>query len=280
MIKIPKPQISLDNILHNCTYNMQNPRKGRINSVKSTIIAESVKYDELAEKGELYTLNEHTSVNSIATKDDMEALYTQKFVPKMEENRKYYNQIILLAPNNKCPYCGQNIVKTLDHFLPKSKYVTYTVTPYNLVPSCSDCNKHKLTSTFNDYTEQPLHPYYDNFDDEIWLKAKLIESEPISFQFYAEPPNTWNDIKKKRIVNNFNNLELNETYKIHAAELYYTCFNRIKKLYKIGGKSLAIERLEEYIEDELTLRNNSWKSAMYRAIIECDWYWNIYLASL
>lgn len=73
--------------------------------------------------------------------------------------------------------------KNSGSFLPKSKYVAYTVTPYNLIPACSDCNTGKLDSTFHNRVEEPFHPYYDNFDDCVWLKAKLIEMEPVSFQF-------------------------------------------------------------------------------------------------
>lgn len=67
-------------------------------------------------------------------------------------------------------------------------------------------------------------------------------------------------------------------YKIHASELYHTCFNRLRILYNKGGKELAISRLEENVEDESVLRNNSWKAAMYRAMIESDWYWESYLS--
>ena len=42
---------------------------------------------------------------------------------------------------NKCPFCGVGRVSTLDHYLPKTKYPTYAVTPVNLVACCAECNK-------------------------------------------------------------------------------------------------------------------------------------------
>ena len=66
---------------------------------------------------------------------------------------------------------------------------------------------------------------------------------------------------------------------LYAPELYSTCSHRIKKLFDKGGKVLAIERLKENIEDEQSHSNNSWKAAMYQAMIDSDWYWNIYLPS-
>lgn len=280
MKKIQKPTNNISTILDNCTAHMNEPRKSIIEQVKPTVISETDNYDILAETGLLFTIPEHDNVDSIAQKNDMEALYTQKFVPATEANRDYYDQLILLAPNGKCPYCQQNIVKHLDHFLPKSKYVTFTVTQYNLVPSCSDCNSEKSDSTFTSYVEQPFHPYYDDFDDTIWLKANLIENEPISFQFYADPPNSLASDKRQRIINSFASLKLNDIYKVHAPELYSTCSHRIKKLFDKGGKELAIERLKENIEDEQSHNNNSWKAAMYQAMIDSDWYWDIYLPSL
>lgn len=280
MKKIRKPTNHISTILDNCTEHMNKTRKNRIEKVKPIIISETNRYDTLAESGQLFTIPEHDTVNFIAQKDDMEAIYTQKFVPETEANRDYYNQLFLLAPNGKCPYCQQNIVKQLDHFLPKSKYVTFTVTEYNLVPSCSDCNMDKSASTFTSYLEQPFHPYYDDFDDTIWLKAKLIENEPISFQFHADPPASLSSEKRQRIINNFLALKLNDIYKVHAPELYSTCFHRIKKLFDKGGKKLAIERLIENIEDEHSNSNNSWKAAMYQAMIDSDWYWDTYLPGI
>ena len=280
MKKIRKPVNNISTILDNCTNHMNEPRKSKIEQVKPIIISETDRYDTLAERGQLFTIPEHDTVNSIAQKNDMEALYNQKFVPESEANRDYYNQLFLLAPNGKCPYCQQNIVKQLDHFLPKSKYVTFTVTEYNLVPSCSDCNIDKSASTFSSYLEQPFHPYYDDFDDTIWLKAKLIENEPISFQFHADPPDSLSNEKRQRIINNFSALKLNDVYKVHAPELYSTCFHRIKKLFDKGGKTLAIKRLTENIEDEQSNSNNSWKAAMYQAMIDSNWYWETYLPNV
>ena len=282
MKKIPKPKNNIEIILKNCMEHMQDPRKNRIIQVKDTIVQKTTEYDLLADYGELYKIQAHDNIDSIATKEDMEALYTQKFVSKDGLNREIYDKLILMAPNGKCPYCQQNLVKTLDHFLPKAKYITYTVTPYNLVPSCTDCNKDKSVSAFDSYERQPFHPYYDDFDDSVWLKAKLIEKEPISFQFYADPPPTLSTEKMNRIKHSFSDqgFGLNNIYRSHAPGLYRTCFHRIKILYEKGGKPLAIARLQENIEDEQAVSHNSWKAAMYQAMIESEWYWETYMPSI
>lgn len=279
MESIPKPNNNIEEILSNCIASLDEPRKNKIANVKNSIIKKTFEYDEMAMNGELYKIPVHDNVESIASKDDMKFLYTSKFTPKTSANRNTYEYIKSLAPNGICPYCQQNQVETLDHFLPKSKYVTYTVSPYNLVPVCLHCNKDKAASNFSSYAEQPFHPYYDNFSNAVWLKAKLIECDPISFQFYAEPDSSFTKETAERIINSFSEkgYSLNDVYKIHASELFRTCIHRIKILYNKGGRELAVKRLLEYIEDEQNIDINSWKAAMYQAMINSEWFWKVYL---
>ncbi len=282
MKKINKPENDIACILDNCIEGLREPRKGIVEQVKDTIIKRSDEYDQLASQGLLYTIPEHDNVDSLASKVDMEILYNQRFVPKEQRNRDYYDKIKSSVPNGLCPYCQQKTVDALDHFLPKSRYVTFTVTPFNLVPVCNNCNKNKSASTFSSYAEQPFHPYYDDFDDCIWLKAKMIEHQEISFQFYADPPENVEPAKAERIKRSFSDdgFGLNNIYKANAPAPYLACFNRIKILYDKGGKDAAIERLSENVEDERSVNINSWKAAMYQAMIDCDWYWNEYICNL
>ena len=278
MIKLNKPNYSLNDIIDKCISNM-NPgqRKTNILMSKDNIIKKSEEYDELAENAELSKILEHNIVPGGATKEDMRALYEQKFVPEGQGGNYYYEALMLLAPHEKCPYCGQRTVKTLDHYLPKSKYPTYAVTPYNLVPSCSDCNLGKLAASHSIEEEQSIHPYYDDFTDEVWIMAKLIEEEPIAFAFYAGEPQSWDDKKIERVKNHFKEFKLDEVYKSYSGEEYIACENRVKKIYIKGGKDPAIEYLEECIEDKMDIRKNTWQAAMYKAIINSDWYWDNYI---
>ena len=221
---------------------MQNPRKKRITLVKEKIKKKTEEYDELAQHGQLHIIPEHDTIDNIATKEDMEALYTQRFVPKNQPNRAFYDKILALAPYGKCPYCQQNLVKTVDHFLPKSKYV----------------------------------------DDCVWLKAKLIEMEPVSFQFYADPPIDISEEKRQRISHSFSEQGfcLNNIYKLHAAEEYCSRETRLKECFQKGKKELAVEVLQDLIKDEKSISLNSWKTALYQSIIDSEWYWNEYLPEI
>lgn len=281
MIKLEKPRLNQRKILTDC---ILNAREGTFkNSILASIdevVEKSRIYDEKAMCGSLSDITAHNLLESGATKEDMKKLYETKFVPKHENGRQYYDSIKLLAPNKRCPYCAQRNVSTLDHYLPKSQYPTYAVTAYNLVPSCSDCNTEKQDEVFNNREEEVIHPYYDDFTDEKWIFAEMIEGENIAFEFKVKCPEEWDETKKRRAENHFRKFKLNDLYKPYAAEEYIACFSRIKRAYLSGGRELAIERLKEDIEDKDKIRLNTWQSAMYQAIIDNNWYWDEYLPNV
>lgn len=281
MIKLEKPKLNQRKIVTDCMLNVKDGSfKNNILMSLDEIVKKSSAYDEKAMCGNLTDITAHSFLESGATKEDMKKLYDTKFVPKHEKGRQYYNSIMLLAPNTRCPYCAQRNVRTLDHYLPKSKYPTYAVTAFNLVPSCSDCNAEKQDVIFKHREEEIIHPYYDDFTDKKWIFAEIIEGENIAFEFKVKCPEEWDEIKKKRAENHFDKFKLNDLYKPYAAEEYIACFNRIKRAYLRGGKELAIERLKEDIDDKDTIRLNTWQSAMYQAIIESNWYWDEHLPNV
>ena len=64
-----------------------------------------------------------------------------------------------------CPACGEaGAPNTLDHYLPKTSYPHFSVTPLNLFPMCDACQTNKGTKTGS--AAEPrffLHPYFDTF---------------------------------------------------------------------------------------------------------------------
>ena len=84
MKKIQKPTNNISTILDNCTSHMTEPRKTKIEQVKSTIIKKTDNYDILAESGGLYTIPEHDNVDSIAEKVIWK-LYTPKSLSQLQK---------------------------------------------------------------------------------------------------------------------------------------------------------------------------------------------------
>lgn len=90
--------------------------------------------------------------------------------------------LMSLANTGKCPICGIGQASTLDHYLAKTIYPTYAVTPYNLVPVCKDCNFAKSDSIMRE-------------EFKTYLTELLAAKE--SFQY-----NTWNTALLRALIEN------------------------------------------------------------------------------
>ena len=278
MIKLKKIEMDQKKIINDLIPNIRDVNlKKRIVSSENEIIEKSKKYDKTAEKSELYKFEEHDKLESGAQKNDMIKLYNEKFSRLDQLGRKYYDKIILSAPYKRCPYCGHREVSTLDHYLAKTKFPVFSITPYNLIPCCSECNRQKTSTVIKQKEKQIIHPYYDDFSKETWIFARLIEGDPIVFEFYVQCPKEWDEIKKERAKNHFEEFKLNELYSPYAAEESIECLGRIKRLFKKGGQELAMDELQEDIRTIKEHAMNSWKVAMYQAIRDSSWFWEIYL---
>lgn len=216
----------------------------------------------------LYLIPTHVMMKNI-TKQKMKTLYEQQMVQN-KEGRKIYDKLISLAPLSRCPFCGIGTVGTLDHYLPKAKFPTFSVLPYNLVPSCIDCNKGKNTDYAVTQETQTLHPYYDDFTREQWLFAKVEHTSPVSISFFVETPNEWRDIDKSRVTEHLSQYKLAKRFSIQASnELAnlkeeFTLFSLEQEEIKKELKKKAIVFQKRYL--------NSWESALYQALADSDWY--------
>lgn len=278
MIKLEKPDMDIKNIINDCIANVRKePTLSHIKTSKVTIVSKSKEYDELAENGQLNGLNSHLTVRGGATKDDMVWMYDNKFVA--DGGRKYYNKIKSIPKFGRCPFCGVGIVTTLDHYLPKTEYPTYAVTPFNLVASCADCNKKKSTIVSTKREEEFMHPYYDDFDDEIWLKTKIIFTDDVIFNFYVEKPADWNQEKYERAKNHFERLGLNSLYASHCAEAFAEYEFSVRRILMAGGVKLVAEDLKDRVKEKRSITKNNWKAALYEGILDCEDFFEKYLVA-
>ncbi len=116
-------------------------------------------------------------------------LFEQRTYNEFSKNIEYENneiygtyEFVKLLNLKTCPYCNRNYISIieknnfndkqtrpeLDHFHPKSIYPFLAINYYNLIPSCSTCNKLKSA----DDSLELLHPYDDyvnNINITYWL---------------------------------------------------------------------------------------------------------------
>lgn len=177
---------------------------------------------------------------------------------------------------NVCPYCNAQFIITiksdnqeerknkeikklddkrrgtspeLDHFLPKHKYPLFSMSAYNLVPSCKICNQ-SLKGDIEFNYDEFYSPFEKGIEDSFRFYRRLINQEDtlqkesenilsqdipdyvnsilgisgdftISIKFQAGLKNTekQNELLKEKVANNVKYLRLEEVYSFHKLYL-------------------------------------------------------------
>ena len=271
MKSLEKPNFDVKEILQTCASSYRDKIKYN-NFIDNAeyIKKKSCEYDQLASAGQWDKILQEEKVNGIIDKKDMISLYEDKFVKHLPEREQYYDKIMSLAVHGKCPICGIGQVSNLDHYLAKSIYPTYSVTPTNLIPVCRDCNYAKSSKSFSTNNEAPFHPYYDEIDSFIWLKAsiKIVNNSIVATYYISDELETTHSELYYRLKNHFEILELDKAYSIQAAtEIAENITLWITKYFEWGKESFK-EYLDSCLASKIKFQQNTWKTALFRALIE------------
>lgn len=78
-----------------------------------------------------------------------------------------------LQHKNKCPYCGIDKPRTIDHYLPKNDFPEFSVLPINLIPCCGHCNSKKNDRWLNHGQRMFINFYYDILPPIKFLYADI-----------------------------------------------------------------------------------------------------------
>lgn len=277
MRKLKKPNDLPLDVLLTCIKNYNNEDLvKRLSSISQEIVDASDIFEQKVKSKELHTLEPHDGISGIVTTQEMKNIYNDKLAKKGQPGRDIYDRILNAPKHKKCPLCGIGIVTTLDHHLPKAKYPSLAITPVNLIPSCADCNKTKTAVRPYKAEEETIHPYYDDIETDLWLKAEVINQKPLGFKYYVNKPDNWDDLKFKRVKNHFNTFKLGPLYSIFAAEEFSLRELTLNKIFEKSG-SLGLKlQLEDYAESSERVHLNSWQSAMFHALEKSDWYTHEY----
>ena len=245
--------------------------KSRLQGVRSLVAAAAVDYDAAAASGKLHTIKRQTKVGKVI-KDEMLLVYTYRMVSNKQPGRIVYDQIINAPKYQRCPLCDIGTVNTLDHHLPKTEYLKLAVTPNNLVPSCMWCQGAKKTGYPTSAEEQTIHPYFDDFESEVWLCAEVIQSSPAAFRYFAKPPAAWGNVVNMRLNYHLTTFNLRVLYSSNAGSELSGIRARLGRLLRSGGREAVQKHLQEEVESREDEFKNSWKAAMYRAAFASDWF--------
>ena len=245
----------------------------RLASVEPLIAAAETDYKAKAGAHILNLIQKSTSVGGIVTKAEMTAVYDQRMAGKEGPGRGIYDQIKLLPKGDRCPFCDQRNVSTLDHVLPKKLYPSLAVTPLNLVGACMECNKIKLSTAPTNASDVILHPYFDNISTNRWLIAKVVQTQPCAIIFDVERHATWDDTTYARARRQFSMLELATLYSSEAARELTNIRYNLDLHFKAGGAVAVQQELNRQLQSRKAARLNSWQTAMYDAVANDPWFY-------
>lgn len=212
----------------------------------------------------------------------LHALYEQQLAHSKGAARSLYDAIIGGATFGLCSYCQHSQATTLDHFLPKSWVPGLSIEPWNLVPSCQQCNK-KLLS-FHALTEEEclFHPY-EEWVDERWLFAEVVEVEPTTVKFAARPSGALDQLTRDRVSSQFVTLGLAMMYTAVSNRDISEARASIDRSTRAargtsGDPDLTLEQatiaelLGGVAAEAFAVDPNSRKGAVYEALAASEWF--------
>ncbi|MCY1662316.1 HNH endonuclease [Chryseobacterium sp. SL1] len=273
MRKIPKPTLIAKDVFLECISTVGNLLlKQNYEKCQDLVEAAAQDFDNKFPLLEIYQIPRNLTVLGSIGKEEMKSVYTYRMVKDGMPGNTFYNTLKNSAPYGKCPLCSVRFVETLDHYLPKSLYPILSVVPVNLIPSCSSCNTGKKISFPTNSIEQTFHPYYDDIQDESWIKATLLPYDPFGFNYFVECPDSWEQIKKDRANNHFSSFKLNTLFTAHANEEFRGAKDHMKTLFNLHPDEL-IKHLDGAFRsrrDQLGI--NSWQAVMYYCLLKDNWF--------
>lgn len=199
-----------------------------------------IEYTEMVKKhgvktGKLVKCNTSSDENDFS--DFMEYLYNRF-------KGDYLRKLHQYTRNGKCSYCQISRANTLDHFLPKNDFPLLSVSPWNLIPACSECNSKILSRNNNLSNLMLIHPF---FIDTDWSDCLSFTPSEHFFELTGYTSNNYlkNHISTCGLQEKWNNLALSEISELR--EIY-------QSFISVDKSSIAYKQIMNYIDHQKSSR--------------------------
>lgn len=270
MLRLRKPTIALYSVYQDCISD-NNPLRETWVYNKAYISCSIRFFNEIfyikAETASLHTLPVLKRVFGCISGADLENLYTHGMVT-LVAGRKHYDTLIASSPEDICPLCALRKVNSLDHYLPKAHYPQYAISPINLYPCCTDCNKAKGDKKNLAKENQTINPYFDNIENQQWLFARVVKDPIVRIIYYVDPPANWSATLKARVRNHVNTLSIKSLYASNAASLLTSNRLNFQSLYRDEGETGLRKHLIRTRNSIADKNRNQWDAVCYSALLE------------
>jgi hypothetical protein len=272
MWSVDKPNFDAGVVYSTCISRVKNvDLRQRLRSVLPSVVAAALDFEAHAQASSLHLIDEEDGVGDVTTAE-MVKVYDARMAAKKSPGRAIYDQLKMLPEGDRCPFCDQRNISTLDHFLPKALFPRLVVSPCNLVGACMECNKIKKDFVPQTAEEVGLHPYYDDISTTTWLAAEVVEGDPCGFVFSVSAPRDWDELVTARANGQFRLLQLGTLYASEASRELANIRYNLRMHYDANGAEGVRDELLRQWRSRRNNRLNSWQTAMYRAISQSDWF--------
>jgi hypothetical protein len=271
--RLPLPGFNSAQAVETCAVGITVAERARVlREALPFIVPAEVAYLQRGPLGEIFKFVANPNVTPELNSELMGTIYKSHFARMGSPSRSLYEAIRQAPQFGICPLCAQRTVASVDHYLPQSLYPVFNLTPANLIPACSDCNKSKLARTAQKAEEQTLHPYFDDLGSARWLVASVEQNAPPAIIFSVRPPPHWSAVLAERAVHHFKVMGLGELYAAQAASELADISYGITEV----GQAAGPEGVYAHLDSELRTRHardpNSWKTALYEGLRDSKWF--------
>ncbi len=273
MRKIPKPTVDVSLVYDACLSGIGNvDKQSRFVSHKGNVLYAASEYEKKAFDSEIYQIKacDECITVPLVTKDEQKKLYVEQMAKLGRPGRGYYD--ILRGAARLCPFCGISSVRTLEHYLPKAQYPDLAVVPVNLIPCCRDCNTEKLDAKIDGIEDQNIHPYFDDFTQEQWLFADIIDLYGPSVVFRVKPPAAWSSKSQYKVMNHLTTYSLDERFGDLGNGEIEGVRKEMTDLFDDAGSQAVKTQLEERAASYAERNLNCWQMALYQALANSNYY--------
>jgi hypothetical protein len=261
------PQVDLQALFLTCVGQKRaSALKNRLAAAAAFVATEAAQYNALAQQMNLYQFQAAARPAGTASHRELADLYDSTFARKGGAGRQTYDAILNSPSNGICPFCGHGVVSTLDHYLPKRPFGVLAVIPINLVPACKDCNHAKGNIRPLTDETQPLHPYFDDYNDERWLQARSTRAPRVTIEFFVQEIGSWSEMRRRRIAYHFELFDLARLFSVQSAVELVNMRKRLRDLFAVGGRQVVTQHLAEEAASRRAVFLNSWQAALYDAL--------------
>lgn len=176
----------------------------------------------------------------------------------------------LLGAGKLCPYCLLEEPKTLDHFLPKSRFQAFASHAPNLVPMCGPCNTLKGTKGSAIGEQFFTHAYFDEIaEQQPFLIAQVaVGSRSIATNFMIDFGADLPGSVLNRLSYQFSILRLGARYQREAIDVVHGQAQKIKEMHadRCPIEEVTLSVADDAEAEALNMGRSYWRAALLGAL--------------